>query len=157
MMNPWNYKTNMMNSERLCCWQLYHVLKLQWCWLVWPSSEAVLSLVFRQTSVSMSGAGQTVDIKLSRSERQPWGFRLHGGADFGAPLIIQKVSILPFLCLLTLTLLWLDMKNWISWIKLCEILKFNLCKFWSSRLPHFWEYQYLLPSQWEMTLSSYVS
>ena len=60
-------------------------------------------MVFRQTSVSMSGAGQTVDIKLSRSERQPWGFRLHGGADFGAPLIIQKVSIRPFLCLLTLT------------------------------------------------------
>ena len=104
---------------------------------MWPSSEAVLSLVFRQTSVSMSGAGQTVDIKLSRSERQPWGFRLHGGADFGAPLIIQKVSLQPFFCLLTLTLLWLDMKNWISWIKLCEILKFNLCKFWSSRLHIF--------------------
>ena len=50
-------------------------------------------MVFRQTTVGMSGAGQTVDIKLSRSERQPWGFRLHGGADFGAPLIIQKVSI----------------------------------------------------------------
>lgn len=34
----------------------------------------------------------TVDVKLSRFERQPWGFRLHGGADFGSPLIIQKVN-----------------------------------------------------------------
>lgn len=39
----------------------------------------------------MSTAG-TLDIKLSRSERQPWGFRLHGGSDFGTPLIIQKVN-----------------------------------------------------------------
>ena len=34
----------------------------------------------------------TVDVKLSRFERHPWGFRLHGGADFGSPLIIQKVN-----------------------------------------------------------------
>merc|ERR1719245_1480925 len=38
-------------------------------------------------------SSQSLDIKLSRSERQPWGFRLHGGADFGSPLIIQKVNI----------------------------------------------------------------
>ena len=34
----------------------------------------------------------TLDIKLERRERQPWGFRLHGGSDFGTPLIIQKVG-----------------------------------------------------------------
>ena len=37
-------------------------------------------------------AAQTIDIKLTRFARQPWGFRLHGGADFGSPLVIQKVS-----------------------------------------------------------------
>jgi len=36
---------------------------------------------------------QTVNLKLSRFERQPWGFRLHGGTDFGTPLLIQKVNI----------------------------------------------------------------
>ena len=40
----------------------------------------------------MSTAG-TLDIVLSRTERQPWGFRLHGGSDFGTPLIIQKVRL----------------------------------------------------------------
>ena len=33
----------------------------------------------------------THHIKLSRFERQPWGFRLHGGADFATPLLIQLV------------------------------------------------------------------
>ena len=28
---------------------------------------------------------------MSRSNASPWGFRLHGGADFGTPLTIQKV------------------------------------------------------------------
>ena len=40
----------------------------------------------------MSNAG-TLDIVLSRTQRQPWGFRLHGGSDFGTPLIIQKVRL----------------------------------------------------------------
>eukprot|EP00092_Neocalanus_flemingeri_P004273 GFUD01004593.1.p1 GENE.GFUD01004593.1~~GFUD01004593.1.p1 ORF type:complete len:858 (-),score=130.03 GFUD01004593.1:824-3397(-) len=34
-----------------------------------------------------------VNLKLSRFERQPWGFRLHGGTDFGTPLLIQKVNL----------------------------------------------------------------
>merc|ERR1719341_2776291 len=29
---------------------------------------------------------------FSRFERQPWGFRLHGGADFATPLLIQLVK-----------------------------------------------------------------
>ena len=36
-------------------------------------------------------AAATHHIKLSRFERQPWGFRLHGGADFATPLLIQLV------------------------------------------------------------------
>jgi len=35
----------------------------------------------------------SVNLKLSRFERQPWGFRLHGGTDFGTPLLIQKVNL----------------------------------------------------------------
>jgi len=35
---------------------------------------------------------QVVNIKLSRFEQAPWGFRMHGGADFGTPLLIQKVN-----------------------------------------------------------------
>ena len=35
----------------------------------------------------------TVNLKLSGFERQPWGFRLHGGTDFGTPLLIQKVNV----------------------------------------------------------------
>jgi len=31
-------------------------------------------------------------ITLYRQDRQPWGFRLHGGADFGTPLLIQLVK-----------------------------------------------------------------
>jgi len=27
-----------------------------------------------------------------RFENSPWGFRLHGGTDFGTPLLIQKVG-----------------------------------------------------------------
>jgi len=37
-------------------------------------------------------AAMTHNIKLSRFERQPWGFRLHGGADFATPLLIQLVK-----------------------------------------------------------------
>ena len=41
----------------------------------------------------------TMEIKMSRFDNSPWGFRVHGGIDFGAPLRIQKVStILAFLC-----------------------------------------------------------
>ena len=35
---------------------------------------------------------QTLQIKMSRQENSPWGFRLHGGVDFGTPLTIQKVG-----------------------------------------------------------------
>jgi hypothetical protein len=38
-------------------------------------------------------AQQTLEIKMARFENSPWGFRLHGGADFSTPLTIQKVSI----------------------------------------------------------------
>jgi hypothetical protein len=34
---------------------------------------------------------QLISVKLSRFDASPWGFRLQGGKDFGAPLIIQKV------------------------------------------------------------------
>lgn len=35
---------------------------------------------------------QMMQIKLSRFDAQPWGFRLQGGTDFAAPLLVQKVS-----------------------------------------------------------------
>ena len=35
---------------------------------------------------------QTLQVKMSRNENSPWGFRLHGGVDFGTPLTIQKVG-----------------------------------------------------------------
>ena len=34
---------------------------------------------------------QTIEINMTRFENSPWGFRLHGGADFSSPLTIQKV------------------------------------------------------------------
>ncbi|XP_046393234.1 PDZ and LIM domain protein Zasp isoform X6 [Ischnura elegans] len=34
-----------------------------------------------------------VTVKLSRFDGSPWGFRLQGGKDFGAPLVIQKVAV----------------------------------------------------------------
>ena len=34
---------------------------------------------------------QTIEINMARFENSPWGFRLHGGADFSSPLTIQKV------------------------------------------------------------------
>jgi hypothetical protein len=34
---------------------------------------------------------QTLQVKMSRNGNSPWGFRLHGGVDFGTPLTIQKV------------------------------------------------------------------
>jgi len=36
---------------------------------------------------------QTLEIKMARFENSPWGFRLHGGADFATPLTIQKVNM----------------------------------------------------------------
>lgn len=36
---------------------------------------------------------QLMTVRLSRGDAQPWGFRLHGGKDFGTPLLLQKVSI----------------------------------------------------------------
>ena len=41
----------------------------------------------------MSQAAKTLQVSLSRHDRTPWGFRLHGGAEFGAPLMIQKVRM----------------------------------------------------------------
>ena len=38
-----------------------------------------------------SATQQKVDIKMSRFDNAPWGFRVHGGIDFGSPLTIQKV------------------------------------------------------------------
>ncbi|XP_055690951.1 PDZ and LIM domain protein Zasp isoform X16 [Lutzomyia longipalpis] len=35
---------------------------------------------------------QLVTVRLSRSDAQPWGFRLQGGKDFGTPLVVQKVA-----------------------------------------------------------------
>jgi len=35
---------------------------------------------------------QLLQIKLSRFDAQPWGFRLQGGTDFAQPLLVQKVS-----------------------------------------------------------------
>ncbi|XP_037815824.1 PDZ and LIM domain protein Zasp isoform X28 [Lucilia sericata] len=35
---------------------------------------------------------QLLQIKLSRFDAQPWGFRLQGGTDFAAPLLVQKVN-----------------------------------------------------------------
>lgn len=35
---------------------------------------------------------QLINVRLSRVDAQPWGLRLQGGADFGTPLVVQKVS-----------------------------------------------------------------
>ncbi|XP_075169894.1 Z band alternatively spliced PDZ-motif protein 52 isoform X8 [Haematobia irritans] len=35
---------------------------------------------------------QMMQIKLSRFDAQPWGFRLQGGTDFAQPLLVQKVN-----------------------------------------------------------------
>ncbi|CAL1676667.1 unnamed protein product [Lasius platythorax] len=35
----------------------------------------------------------TTDVKLSRSNVQPWGFRLSGGVDFTFPLTVVRVAI----------------------------------------------------------------
>ncbi|XP_036332792.1 PDZ and LIM domain protein Zasp isoform X1 [Rhagoletis pomonella] len=35
---------------------------------------------------------QLLQIKLSRFDAQPWGFRLQGGVDFASPLVVQKVN-----------------------------------------------------------------
>ncbi|XP_060658906.1 PDZ and LIM domain protein Zasp isoform X13 [Drosophila nasuta] len=35
---------------------------------------------------------QLLQIKLSRFDAQPWGFRLQGGVDFAQPLLVQKVN-----------------------------------------------------------------
>ncbi|XP_017120004.1 PDZ and LIM domain protein Zasp isoform X1 [Drosophila elegans] len=35
---------------------------------------------------------QLLQVKLSRFDAQPWGFRLQGGTDFAQPLLVQKVN-----------------------------------------------------------------
>ena len=42
---------------------------------------------------------QTIEINMARFENSPWGFRLHGGADFSSPLTIQKVRHFHFILL----------------------------------------------------------
>lgn len=42
---------------------------------------------------------QTIEINMARFENSPWGFRLHGGADFSSPLTIQKVRHFDFIFL----------------------------------------------------------
>ena len=42
---------------------------------------------------------QTIEINMARFENSPWGFRLHGGADFSSPLTIQKVRHSNFILL----------------------------------------------------------
>jgi len=32
------------------------------------------------------------DIKLSKADNQPWGFRVTGGLDFGTPVTVIKVQ-----------------------------------------------------------------
>uniref|UniRef100_A0A182YTJ0 Uncharacterized protein n=1 Tax=Anopheles stephensi TaxID=30069 RepID=A0A182YTJ0_ANOST len=32
-------------------------------------------------------------VRLQRGDGQAWGFRLQGGKDFSAPLVLQRVSI----------------------------------------------------------------
>ncbi len=42
-------------------------------------------------------AAKAVTIRMSRQDqREPWGFRLHGGTDYGCPLIVQKVRMMRF-------------------------------------------------------------
>jgi len=38
-------------------------------------------------------AEHKVEVKMSRFDNSPWGFRVHGGADFGCALTIQKVNL----------------------------------------------------------------
>ena len=45
----------------------------------------------RRKNKNFEMASQKVEIKMARFENSPWGFRVHGGTDFGAPLTIQKV------------------------------------------------------------------
>lgn len=40
---------------------------------------------------------QLISVRLQRSDGAPWGFRLQGGKDFGAPLVIQKVIMAKIL------------------------------------------------------------
>jgi len=51
-----------------------------------------VSQFFFSQSIVMSAKAATV--RMNRAGQQvPWGFRLHGGADYGSPLVVQKVSI----------------------------------------------------------------
>ena len=50
---------------------------------------------------------QTLEIKMARFENSPWGFRLHGGADFATPLTIQKVRHQQFINWLQFTLVYI--------------------------------------------------
>ncbi|KAH0945734.1 hypothetical protein HN011_000710 [Eciton burchellii] len=43
--------------------------------------------------ISFDGMAITTDVKLSRANGQPWGFRLSGGVNFAFPLTAVKVAI----------------------------------------------------------------
>ena len=43
-------------------------------------------------AVNVGGAVET--LILSKTEDQPWGFRIGGGPDFGTPLTVTRVIIL---------------------------------------------------------------
>lgn len=47
---------------------------------------------FLQSALEEMAQPQLLQIKLSRFDAQPWGFRLQGGVDFAQPLLVQKVS-----------------------------------------------------------------
>ncbi|XP_018399836.1 PREDICTED: PDZ and LIM domain protein 7-like isoform X2 [Cyphomyrmex costatus] len=43
--------------------------------------------------MATNNAVMTTDVKLSRCNNQPWGFRLSGGVDFTFPLTVVRVTI----------------------------------------------------------------
>ncbi|XP_070134324.1 PDZ and LIM domain protein Zasp isoform X4 [Drosophila bipectinata] len=63
----------------------------------WPSVRrlgvvrVLISLISRSALEEMAQP-QLLQIKLSRFDAQPWGFRLQGGVDFAQPLLVQKVN-----------------------------------------------------------------
>ncbi|XP_076663547.1 PDZ and LIM domain protein 7 [Andrena cerasifolii] len=49
--------------------------------------------LLRHPSFNYSISTMDVDIKLSRSNGQPWGMRLSGGVDFSFPLTVVRVAL----------------------------------------------------------------
>ncbi len=62
-----------------------------------PSHHAASPPPPPATAAAAAAATQTLELPMRRephvgSYSPSWGFRLQGGADFGTPLIVQKVS-----------------------------------------------------------------